>query len=118
MFVRDFSAAGPEPAASAALAALFVPLWPALLAMFVSHGVSFFYNFLGRREYVGKTMKQQTVEPYQRMVLLQVSLILGAWPVLLLGQPWPGLLLLVALKIVMDLRAHFKERGGRAKEAS
>lgn len=115
MFVRGFSA-GPEPGASAALAALFVPLWPALLAMVVSHGVSFFYNFLGRREYVGRTMNQQTVEPYQRMALLQVSLIFGAWPVLLMGQPLPGLLLLVALKIVMDLRAHFKERGGQPKK--
>src|SRR5207342_1534600 len=84
------------------VAALFVPLWPALLAMVVSHGVSFFWNFLGRREYVGRTIKQQMTEPYQRMILLHITIIFGAWPVLLMGQPLPALLLLVVLKIVMD----------------
>ena len=114
MFVRG-NGAGPEPLASTALAALFVPLWPALLAMVVSHGVSFFWNFLGRREYVGRTIKQQMTEPYQRMILLHITIIFGAWPVLLMGQPLPALLLLVVLKIVMDLRAHLKERGAATR---
>ena len=115
MFVRR-NGAGPEPLASTALAALFVPLWPALLAMVVSHGVSFFYNFLGRREYVGRTMGQQMAEPYQRMVLMHFTIIIGAWPVLLMGQPLPALLVLVLLKIVMDLRAHLKERRAAAQK--
>jgi hypothetical protein len=115
MFVRGITAVGPEPAASTAIMGLFVPLWPALLALVVSHGVSFFYNFLGRREYVGRTMQQQTAEPYQRMALLHVTIVIGAWPVLLLGQPLLALLLLVVLKIVMDLRAHLKERSAAAR---
>jgi hypothetical protein len=110
LFVRGFLTTGPEPAAATALEGLFVPLWPAILALFVSHGVSFFYNFLGRREYVGRTMRQQTAEPYQRMVLLHFTLIFGAIPVLVMGQPLLALLVLVVLKIVMDLRAHLKER--------
>jgi hypothetical protein len=49
------------------------------------------------------------------MALLHVTIVIGAWPVLLLGQPLLALLLLVMLKIVMDLRAHLKERSAAAQ---
>ena len=116
LFVRGITDVSPESAT--ALAGLFLPLWPALLALFVSHGVSFFYNFLGRREYVDRTMRQQTAEPYQRMALLHVTLIFGAIPVQVMGQPLLALLVLVALKIVMDLRAHLKERVTAARKTT
>jgi hypothetical protein len=116
LFVRGITDVSAEPASSTALAGLFLPLWPALLALFVSHGVSFFYNFLGRREYVGRTMRQQTAEPYQRMALLHVTLIFGAMPVQVMGQPLLALLVLVALKIVMDLRGHLKERASATRK--
>ena len=48
-FVRGLDAAGPEPGVWNALLDLFVPLWPALMALFISHGVSFFTNYIGRR---------------------------------------------------------------------
>jgi len=115
MFVRGNGAIGPEPAASTALISLFVPLWPALLSLVISHGVSFFCNFLARREYVGRKASEQTAEPYRRIALMHVTLILGAWPVLLLGQPLPALLLLLVLKTVMDLWAHRKERAAAGR---
>ena len=98
---------------SAVILALLAPLWTAILAIFVSHGVSFVSNFLGRHEYEGRNARNQMAEPYRRVVLLHMTIIVGGWAVLWLGEPIAGLLLLVALKIGMDLHAHLRER--RAK---
>ena len=42
-------------------------LAPALCAFMVSHGISFFTNFMGRREYVGREAKEMMMEPYRRV---------------------------------------------------
>jgi len=92
------------------VAALFIGLWPALLALVLSHGYSFFANFLGRREYESRTVKDQMTEPYGRIVFMHLVLIFGGFLTLLLGGPTPVLLLVIAAKIWFDLRAHLKER--------
>ena len=56
-FVRGLAGAGPDPGVWDALAGIFVPLWGPLAALFISHGVSFFSNFMGRREYAGAIVK-------------------------------------------------------------
>jgi hypothetical protein len=114
LFVRGIGATGPEPGALAALRHLFVPLWPALLALLISHGVSFYTNFLRGKEYVGRTVAEQMAEPYKRVILLHVTIIFGGWVILLLKSPLPALALLVVLKTAMDLRAHRREHGSRA----
>ena len=103
---------GPKLEASVVLA-LLAPLWTAILAIFVSHGVSFCSNFLGRREYLGRKAGNQTIEPYKRLMLLHFTILLGGWAVIALGQPIYALLLLVVLKIGMDLSAHLKEHRGQ-----
>ena len=103
---------GPKLDASVVLA-LLTPLWTAILAIFVSHGVSFFSNFLGRREYLDRKPRDQTLEPYKRVMLMHFTIVLGGWAVFALGQPIYALLLLVVLKIGMDLRAHLKEHRGQ-----
>ena len=92
------------------VAALFVSLWPALAALFVSHAYSFFVNFLGRKEYRGRTMGDQMSEPYGRIVFMHLVLIFGGFLVMLLGDPAPVLILVIVLKIWFDLRAHQKQR--------
>lgn len=109
LFVRGFGASGPEPSVGAALGDVFVPLWPALLALFLSHGLSFYSNFLKQREYVGKTAQQQMGEPYKRIVVLHVTIIFGGWAIMLLQTPAAALVLLIVLKVGMDLRAHRRE---------
>jgi hypothetical protein len=100
----------------AEVAALFVALWPALLALFLSHGYSFFANFLGRREYRDRTVKDQMAEPYTRIVFMHLVLIFGGGLALILGGPTPVLLLVIGAKIWFDLRAHLKQR--RSKNGS
>jgi hypothetical protein len=113
MFVRGINARGPGPGALEALTHLFTPLWPALLALFVSHGVSFALNFLGRREYQRTTVPRLMAAPYVRIVMMQFTLIFGGWVVMWLKNPLPALVLLVVLKMAADLRAHYGERGAR-----
>ena len=109
LFVRGMTTTGPEPSASLALGSLFAPLWTAILAIFISHGVSFFGNFLGRGEYVGRTGQQQMAEPYRRLMVMHVTLIFGGMAIMALGQPIYALTLLVVLKIGIDLYAHLRE---------
>lgn len=84
-------------------------LWPALLALLLSHGLSFFHNFLGRGEYRGKSMREQMAEPYGRIVIMHVTVIIGGGLSLLLGSPDAALVLLVALKVGADIAAHRKQ---------
>jgi hypothetical protein len=91
-----------------------VNLWPALLALTVSHGVSFLTNFLGhiatRRQNIGDEMSA----PYRRIAIMHLTIILGGGLSMVLGEPLPGLLLLILLKTGMDLRAHWLGiKGGR-----
>lgn len=115
LFVRGIAAPGPEASAVTALTDLLVRLWPALLALLVSHGISFYTNFLGLREYVGRKVAEQMHEPYKRVIVLHVTIIFGGWAIMLLKSPLAALILLVALKAAVDLRAHRKEHAGTAR---
>lgn len=85
-------------------------LWPAVLGLFISHGYSFFSNFLGRREYVGRTLKKQMTEPYSRIMFMHVTLIFGGGLAMTLGDTVPVILLVILIKIVLDIKAHLKQR--------
>jgi hypothetical protein len=111
MFVRPLHAWEREPGAYEALIRLFTPLWPALLALFLSHGFSFGLNFLARGEYRGATISGLMVAPYRRVTLMQFTLIFGGWLVMALNNPLPALALLIVLKVATDLHAHRGERG-------
>jgi len=101
----------------AQVAALFTGLWPALLALFASHAFSFFSNFLGRREYAGRKVNDQMGEPYGRIVFMHLVLIFGGGLSILLGNPAPVLLIVIALKILFDVRAHLKQHSGGGRMA-
>ena len=108
-FIRGADATGPAPGAWEALRGIFIPIWPALAALFISHGQSFVENFLGRGEYARTTMKDLMTAPYNRIVVMQLALIFGGWIIILLKNPVPALALLVLFKIVLDFTAHRKE---------
>ncbi len=115
LFVRDAAAVGPEPAVWLALSELFIPLQTAIFSLFVSHGISFFANFIGRREYLGAALKQQMTEPYKRVIIMHITVIAGGFLTLALRTPEAALLLLIALKTGADLRAHLREHGAKGE---
>jgi hypothetical protein len=78
----------------------------AVLALLASHLVSFFVNFVGGREFAGRTLGEQMSAPYPRMMALHVAIVLGAWAVEALGQPLPLLVILVVGKVTADWKLH------------
>lgn len=84
-------------------------LFPALFALFVSHGVSFYVNFLGKREYEGRLIKDQMMEPYRRIIVMHMTIIFGGALTMAFESQLPALFLLIVLKVSVDLYAHHKE---------
>jgi hypothetical protein len=82
--------------------------WGAI-ALLASHLVSFCLNYLARREYLTRTVGGQMFAPYARLAVLHVTIVLGAFVAAFLGQPIGVLVVLVALKTVLDLWFHLRE---------
>lgn len=78
-------------------------------ALTASHVVSFFVNFLGRREYLLVTAQQQMLSVYGRVIVLHVTILGGAFLAGFFGTPFAALVVLVALKTVVDLFFHLRE---------
>lgn len=87
----------------------FITLWPALLGLTISHGISYYVNFLGRQEYRNKDISKQMGEPYKRIVIMHVTIIFGGFLALMFGTPLPALMLLIVLKVAADVVAHLRE---------
>ena len=76
------------------------------VALFISHGASFLFTYLGRGEYLRTSAPAQMVAPYGRVVVLHLTIIFGAFVVVLIGAPIGALVILVVLKTLLDLRIH------------
>jgi hypothetical protein len=91
-------------------------IWSSVLigavALFLSHGASFFLNYVGRGEYITATAGGQMGRVYGRVVILHLTIIFGAFVVAFLGAPIGALLVLVVLKTAFDLGLHLRERRG------
>ncbi len=108
LFLRETSV-GWTPGAVDALRAIFVPLWVSIAALFISHGISFYANFIGEREYEDATVSGLMTAPYNRIIVMHLTLMFGGWIILLTGMPTGALVLLLLLKTAADLHAHRHE---------
>lgn len=79
------------------------PLKWALLALLVSHGFSFFANYLGKGQHLTTSLPEQMFAPYPRLIVLHLAIILGAFAIQALGSPVVLLALLVVGKTILDL---------------
>ena len=84
--------------------------WIAVGAIAASHLYSYFNNFLGKGEYKRVGLGTLMHRPYGRIIVMHLSIILGAGGAMMLGNPLPVLLVLIVGKIVLDVRMHNKER--------
>ena len=80
------------------------------LALFASHGSSFVLNWLGSGERYTSNASAEMVAPYVRVVVLHLTILLGAFAVAFLGAPIWALVVMVVAKTTIDLSAHLAER--------
>ena len=75
-----------------------------------SHLFSFFRNFLAAGEYQRIGVEGLMTRPYGRIVALHITIILGAFLTMALGNPLGLLIVLMILKTSVDLAMHQAER--------
>jgi hypothetical protein len=80
-----------------------------LVGLFISHGLSYRLNYIGRGEYLRTTAIRQMFAPYGRLVILHVTIIFGAILIGVTGAPAAAIVVLVLLKIALDLGLHLAE---------
>jgi len=80
-----------------------------LACLFISHGLSYRLNYIGRGEYLRTTAAQQMFAPYGRLVVLHITIIFGAILIGMTGAPAAAIVVLVLLKIALDLGLHLAE---------
>lgn len=89
-------------------------IWLGILALILSHFVSFIENFILRGEVFTKTINKLMTQPYSQIVVLHVGLILGAITMNALGSPVWLLAIIVLLKLIAD----FMQFQARRKQAT
>jgi hypothetical protein len=87
----------------------FSSLLPAVLCLFASHGISYAYNFIRNQEYERVAFQDLFIQPYKRIIIMHITIIVGAFIAFELDQPTYFLVLLIFLKIVVDTFSHKKE---------
>ena len=88
--------------------ALLLPL----VALIVSHGVSFYTNYMRNGRYLTSRPEDSFMRPYPRMVVLHLFILGGAFFISSHGSAVPLLAALVIGKTAMDLALH--RRSNRA----
>jgi hypothetical protein len=81
----------------------------AVIALAISHGLSFWWNFLVRGEYRHTSAAAQMFRPYGRLVILHVTIIFGALAISFTGAPAAAIAILVVLKTALDVGLHLSE---------
>ena len=83
-----------------------------IIFLFLSHGVSYFTNFLGNKEYEHTTISEQREKSFKRVLVMHLAIISGGFLLAIFQDQSMALLVaLIILKIGFDLHAHLKEHG-------
>ena len=106
-----------DPLGSVVLPSVAVVL-AALPFLFASHGLSFALNWMLGGERDTSTAMAEMASPYTRVVVLHLTILIGAFAVALLGAPVWALVVMVGVKTAFDLGAHLAERRRAAARAT
>ena len=80
----------------------------AILSLFISHGVSFVYNYLLKGEYASDKPPNLMAAPYKRVIIMQFAILGGGYWAMILGSPVALLFILVVLKTIFDVILHLR----------
>jgi len=88
----------------------------AVAGLVISHGISFFRNFIGHGEYQNAHVMFEMFRPYPRIIVLHLGIIVGGIATLLLGSPLILVIILMIGKTVLDAKLHLFSHGGASVE--
>ncbi len=80
-----------------------------VVGLAISHAVSFWMNYLGRGEYRILSPAVVMMQPYGRLVIMHLTILVGAFVSISIGTPFGSLLVLVVLKTALDLAFHLRQ---------
>ena len=83
-------------------------LWLPLMCLAASHLFWFMWDYILRGGYRRAALTRLMGQPYGRVFVLHLTIIFGGWAVMLLGSPVWALVVLIAIKVGMDLKAHLR----------
>lgn len=81
----------------------------ALIPLFISHGISLFFNFFKEKEYLQTSLIEQMKMPYKRVIIMHIIIILSGSFIINFKESTVAIILLVVLKILFDIFGHIKE---------
>ncbi|MFZ5425107.1 MAG: DUF6498-containing protein [Patescibacteria group bacterium] len=91
----------------------FTELFWGFCSLFVSHWISYRVNYIGSGEYLKATPDSQMLQPYKRIIILHLTIILGGAFIQNSGvstaQSIIPLLVLVGVKTFIDVSKHIAE---------
>lgn len=99
----------PLGALARAFEIFWTPLALAAAALALSHAFSFVQNYLLGGEYRRLDLRRLMIMPYGRIVALHITIILGGFATLMLGEPIWVIVILVVAKTAVDLKMHVNE---------
>ena len=83
-------------------------LWWGFVSLFLGHGASFVMNYIRKGEYKEAELKPLMWQPFKRVIVLHLTIIVGGILLLTQGSPTGGLIILIVLKIAVDALSHLK----------
>jgi uncharacterized membrane protein HdeD (DUF308 family) len=89
----------------------FLGILAFFVALTISHGFSYFYNYIRNREYEHRSPTKQMFQPYGRIFVIHGTIILGTFIIGAIPDALASntmVFLFVGLKIVIDLFMHLK----------
>ena len=86
-----------------------------VLALFASHGVSFVYNYIFKREYASANLGKLMASPYGRVAVMHIAILAGGFFAMTVGSPAVLLAVLVVLKTALDVKLHNRSHRKAAK---
>lgn len=88
------------------------------LFIFISHGISFQYNFINKKEFLQNSELKQFMAPYRRLIVMHVFIIFTAFGVIHFdfGKNVSAIIILIVVKTLFDLLAHLREHREKLTE--
>jgi hypothetical protein len=81
----------------------------AVVALAISHGLSYWWNFRRGGEYRRVSAAKQMFAPYGRLFALHLTIIFGAMAIIATGAPAAAVAILVVIKTLLDVGFHLAE---------